>query len=193
MVASSADDGYMKKLYMKNMLDEYVSLSNTPSWGDSYDRIENLLNWDCGYDDRYFSESTANPFIMFEFKKRIPKIVQYSFETHYNLDISHPVMWDVKGANNVNGPWDLLDERNVNILKNYNCKANFSMKPCQYKFIKFTQFENYYVDSLYKNTFALKRIDFYTDTMIMIDKASLHSPHFCILQALISSILFIII
>ena len=193
MVASGADDGYLKKLYMKKMLDDYVSLSTTPSYGDSVDRVENLLNWDCGYDDRYFSISTPNPYIMFQFKKKIPKIIQYSFETHYSLAISHPIMWDVQGANDVNGPWVLLDERNVNILKNYDCKANFSLKPSSYKFIKFTQFKNYYIANRYVNTFALKRIDFYTDTMLVINKASSHYAYSIFIKTFISSILFIII
>ena len=130
MVVENIDDGYLKKLYIKNNLPKYAEIVEaTDSWYGSHNSINNLLNWSCPDDFRYFSNQSSQPFITFEFKTNIPKFKMYSFETHLSGMVSHPLSWIVEGSNDNKGNcWDLLDSRDVTILNSYSKKANFTMK-----------------------------------------------------------------
>ena len=145
-------DGYLKSLYKKGIINEYVKVTATRPFGyPKYDQdfLENLLNWDCQDNYRYFSDPLDNPYIQFQFKNRIPSFYGYSFETHRPgddgsyADVSHPTKWDVKGSDSASGPWTLLDERETTILTGFWRKANFTMKGKQFQFIKFTQYSNF--------------------------------------------------
>ena len=187
MVIAYDDDGYLKKLYMKNELNDFVFVKATKPWDNrSFNILENLLNWDCDNINRYFSSSVNEPFILFEFKHSKPAFNMYSFETHVDGSISHPLKWIVQGSNNENGNWEMLDSRDVTILNSYSKKANFTMKTNRYKFIKFTQLKNIY-NYDYINTFALKRIDFY------LDQTSCIITHSCYFNEYISLLVYCII
>ena len=162
----SEPDGYLKTLFYLGKFDEFVHVTATQSYGDGtlfHDLLSNLINWECNVDYRYFSISTPNPYIQFEFKKRVPRFYQYSFHTHTDVwgDASQPLKWDVKGSNTGSDPWYLLDERETKLLEGHDRIANFSMKPIAYRFIRFTEYDNAYSEPAYDSTFALKRIDFF--------------------------------
>ena len=163
MTLGSHGDGYMKTLFYKKVLNEYVSLTSTPQWysQEAFDNPDNLLNWDCSSNYRYFSQPATYPYIKFEFKRYIPKISMYSMETHEDGAISHPLKWIVQGSNSENGPWELLDKRNTTDLKGFSKYKRYNLKESKYRYINFTQFNNYCVEERYQNTFAIKRIDFF--------------------------------
>ena len=167
MVVSESDDGYLKKLYIKHKqkIYDYVNVSGNDNYGEyEHNEIKNLLDWDCQQSFRYFSIPVSlpeHPYLIFEFKKPIPRFVSYSFETHFDGTMSFPLVWDVKGRNDAKDEWILLDERNTTILSYFQRKSNFTMKKSNYKFIKFQQYSNFYNNTTFQNTMALRRIDFY--------------------------------
>ena len=159
---------YLKNLFYhkKGDITEYVSVSGTPGHVNySHNQIYNLLNWDCLDGYRYFSDVVPLPdfpYIIYEFKQNEHFFTSYSIETHINGEKSFPIEWDVQGTNDLNSEWEILDERNnVTCLSNYSQKKKFAMKTNNYKYIKFTQYQNYYARQFYKNTFAVRKIDFY--------------------------------
>ena len=161
------DGGYFKTLFKQNKLDEYIQVNATKSFANdmiSYDKLENLLNWNAPEDHRYFSEQDENPFILFELKKNIQSFNMYSFQTHNTRDISFPTHWIVEGSNHLNDDWKTLDERNVTLLNDYNRIVNFTMKESHHKYLKFTLKSNYYNRDDYESTFAIRRIDFFLTT-----------------------------
>ena len=172
MTEQTNDDGYLKKLFLKNIINSFVEVTASDSFNnngkpDPNNFAINLLNWTDSPEIRYFSSSTTNPFIIIEFKRHIPKIYGYLFETHGDKTAqSFPNYWIVKGSNsNTNkNQWEILDERRTPILESLSRKAIFHMKPCQYKYIKFIQLNNTYDKSHsdYARTFSLRHIDFYT-------------------------------
>ena len=171
MTKQTNDDGYLKKLFFKNIINSFVEVEASDSFNnngkpDPNNFPINLLNWTDDPGIRYFSSSTTNPFILIEFKRHIPKIYGYLFETHGDKTAqSFPNQWIVKGSNtNSNeNEWETVDERKTQILESLSRKAIFHMKSCQYKYIKFIQYSNTYVSNpAYKNTFSLRHIDFYT-------------------------------
>ena len=155
--------GFMETLFYKNQINDFVRINCTKSWDDIYyNRVDNLLNWSVPSESRYFAEPTKNPFIVYEFLKDIPYFSYYYIQTHDYTGSSHPVEWTFEGANSYNDKWEFLDKRNDTKLIGFNRKELFLMKKTNYRLIKFTQQKNYYDTEEYRNTFAVKKIDFYS-------------------------------
>ena len=156
--------GYMETLFYKDNLFSYVRISCTNAWNNVYYNLaDNLLNWSVPYESRYFSTPSNNPYIIYEFLKDIPYFSYYYILTHDDVKgKSHPVEWTVEGANSYEDQWEFLDKRNDTKLIGFNRKELFLMKKTNYRLIKFTQQKNYYDTEEYRNTFAVKKIDFYS-------------------------------
>ena len=98
---------------------------------------------------------------------------------------SFPTEWDVKGTNDLNTEeWEILDSRHeISSLNSFNKTHKFSMKTNNYKYIKFTQKKNIYEIEKYKNTFAIKKIDFnfYLCSIPSMNKISINLQPFLII------------
>ena len=153
--------GFLETLYYQNKINNYVIVSASPCWDNKeYNSVQNLLNWNVDNTKRYFSNPTTNPYILFQFIHEIPFFTSYSIQTHNSNSQSFPTYWGVEGSNSAGGPWEFLDRRNENTLAGYNRKVTFRMKTTNYKYIKFTQYSNYY-ENPFANTFAVRKIEFY--------------------------------
>ena len=163
------EPGYLENLFYEGTINDFVNVTATPSYiyGEATNQnlIENIINWSTPSNYRYYSILTSEPFILYEFKNKIPSIIEYSFETHdlENGAISVPSQWICEGSNSKEGSWKLLDTRDTTILNASLRIATFHLhSPSYFKFIKFTQLKNIYNDKWsMNNTFSLKHIDFY--------------------------------
>ena len=165
------EPGYLENLFYEGKINDFVNVTATPSFTNEGELtpknlIENIINWSAPSNYRYYSNQTSDPFILYEFKNKIPSIIEYSFETHdlENGAISVPSQWICEGSNSKEGSWKLLDTRDTTILNSSSRIATFHLdSPSNFKFIKFTQLANIYPENEWfmNNTFSLKHIDFY--------------------------------